>query len=260
MPSEESPHQDGGSSLDNLFDRDYLRFYAAELNDDTNDDEAQIIADILHLEDGIRILDLPCGHGRIARRLQAMGARVTGIDRCELFIQHAREDAAQHNASVNYQVGDMHDLTCEGQFDVVINWFTSFGYGDDASLRKILSHMHRALVPGGRLLLETLNLYERNLQPTESSHTKELVDDEGRHFLIDRSYYDPHDGRIHARRSIANDGQPTRTINYELRLFTLIELTSWMHEAGFSSVQAFGADGEVFRVDSTRMILVAQRN
>ncbi len=248
-----------GFAFDEFFDRDYLEFNAAELNDETNDNEAHTIAELLQLQSGTRILDLPCGHGRIARRLAAMGATVTGIDRSELFLQTARSDAAQHGVEVDYQSGDMRTLSIDGEFDVVLNWFTSFGYEGDQALRTLLTRMHRALVPGGRLLLETINLHQQDLQSHETSHTKELVTAEGTHFLIDRSYYDPHDGRIHARRFITRSGQPTRMIPWQLRLFPLTELKSWLHDAGFANVQAFGPDGEVFRCDSERLIVVAQR-
>tara|TARA_R110002096_G_scaffold114529_2_gene248434 strand:+ start:2179 stop:2973 length:795 start_codon:yes stop_codon:yes gene_type:complete len=252
-------HDANDFAFDEFFDRDYLAFYAAELNDDTNDDEAHTIAELLQLQPGLRILDLPCGHGRIARRLAAMGATITGIDRSQLFLEHARADADRHGVAVDYREGDMRTLSVDGEFDVVLNWFTSFGYDDDDTLRTQLTRMHRALVPGGRLLLETINLHQRDLQPHETSHTKELVDEHGTHFLIDRYYYDPHDGRLHARRFITRSGQATRTIPWQLRLFPLTELKTWLREAGFANVQAFSGGGEVFRCDSERLIVVAQR-
>ena len=255
-----SPPAKHAAAFDELFDQDYLEFYAAELNDDTNDDEAHTIAELLQLQPGMRILDLPCGHGRIARRLAAMGADVTGIDRSEPFLDHARTDATAHRVAIDYRSGDMRTIACENEFDVVLNWFTSFGYEDDATLRTMLKRMHRALVPGGRLLLETLNVHECNLLPGEHSHSKELRDAAGTHFLIDRASYDPHDGRLHVRRFITRSGKATRSISYQLRLFSLTELTSWLHDAGFASVQAFGSDGEVFRTDSARLIVIAQRD
>jgi SAM-dependent methyltransferase len=248
-----------GFAFDEFFDSDYLDFYAAELNDETNDNEAHTIAELLQLHPGLKILDLPCGHGRIARRLAAMGAAVTGIDRSELFLNKARSEAAQHGIEVDYRTGDMRTLAFDSEFDVVLNWFTSFGYEDDNTLRSLLKRMHRALAPGGRLLLETINLHQQNLHSHETFHTKELVTEEGTHFLIDRSYYDPHDGRIHARRSITRSGKPTRMIPWQLRIFPLTELKSWLHDAGFTNVQAFGPDSEVFRCDSERLIVVAQR-
>ena len=243
-----------------LFSQDYLDFYKEELDDETNDDEAATIAELLHLQPGLKILDLPCGHGRIARRLAAMGAMVTGIDRSELFLEHARQDARQHDIAIDYRLGDMRTLASSSEFDVVLNWFTSFGYFDDDTLQALLKRMHQALVPGGRLVLETMNLHRQALQSEESSNTKILTDESGTHFLIDRSYYDPHDGRLHTRRFITRSGQATRMTPYQLRLFGLTELKSWLHAAGFANVQAFGANAEIFRCDSDRLIVVAQRS
>ena len=255
MPAE--PH-DTHFDLDEVFGQDYLDFYAAELRDGCSDEEAELIAMLADIEAGDRVLDLPCGHGRIARRLAQRGAVVTGIDRSELFLRRARDDAKRHGVDVDFRAGDMRTLAPDASFDVLVNWFTSFGYGTDDELRQILRRMRAALAAGGRLLLETLNVHEPGLTDHETSHVKELSDDAGHHFMIDRTRFDPHDGRLHCRRFVTRSGEETRETRYSLRLFTLPELRSWLLEAGFRDVQAFGADAEVFRVDSRRMILTAR--
>ena len=45
-------------------------------------------------------------------------------------------------------------------FDVVISWFTSFGYFDDDENRRVLDEAQRVLKPGGRLAIEINNLAE----------------------------------------------------------------------------------------------------
>jgi SAM-dependent methyltransferase len=251
---------DGGE----VFGQDYLDFYAAELHAGVSDEEAELIALLTQLEAGQRVLDLPCGHGRIAERLAARGAEVTGVDRCARFLEHARAAAARRGVQVDYREGDWRALPFTAEFDVVVSWFTSFGYGDgdgedDEALQRLLRAMHRALKPGGALLVETLNLHEPGLTDHESSTTKELDDDRGRHFLIDRSRFDPNTGRLHVRRFLARSGQETRACDYALRLFSATELAAWLRAAGFDDVQTFGAEGEVFRMDSGRMVTVARR-
>ncbi|MGC6486639.1 MAG: class I SAM-dependent methyltransferase [Planctomycetota bacterium] len=247
-----------------VFGQDYLDFYAAELHAGVSDEEAELIALLLQLEAGQRVLDLPCGHGRIAERLAERGAEVTGVDRCEVFLAHARAAAARRGVQVDYRAGDWGALSFEQEFDGVVSWFTSFGYGDgdgerDDALQQQLRAMRRALRPGGLLLVETLNLHEPGLTDHESSTTKELEDEQGRHFLIDRSRFDPTTGRLHVRRFVTRSGEPTRASDYALRLFSAPELTAWLQDAGFVDVQVFGAEGEVFRVDSGRMVTVARR-
>ena len=68
-----------------------------------------------------------------------------------------------------------------------------------------------------------------------------------------------HAGRICCRRVIARRDRPLRELAYQLRLFAFPELDRWLRDAGFTDVHAFGDEGEVFRVDSRRLIVTARR-
>ncbi|MFK7743387.1 MAG: class I SAM-dependent methyltransferase [Planctomycetota bacterium] len=246
--------------LDELFDQDYLDFYERELRDDVSDDEAELIGMLACIEAGERVLDAPCGHGRIAERLARMGADVVGIDRSELFLERARASAKRRGVAVDYRHCDLRELPFVDEFDVAVTWFTSFGYDrDDDALRHVLWRLQRSLRPGGRLLIETLNVHEPGLTDYETDAVKEVRDEQGTHLLIDRTRFDPHDARLHVRRLLQRPGRPLRELSYTLRLFTFSELRSWLLDAGFAHVQAFGADAEMLRVDSRRMILVASK-
>ncbi|HEV8687634.1 MAG TPA: methyltransferase domain-containing protein [Gaiellaceae bacterium] len=68
-----------------VFDADDLYFYETRLTDERSDQEAELVWDLLGLSAGMEVLDLACGHGRIANRLAERGARVTGLDATPLF-------------------------------------------------------------------------------------------------------------------------------------------------------------------------------
>src|SRR5262249_48336245 len=57
---------------------------------DDADDDASLVERALALEPGERVLDAPCGTGRIAKRLRARGYPVVGLDATERFIREAR--------------------------------------------------------------------------------------------------------------------------------------------------------------------------
>ena len=82
-----------------LFGDDYLYFFAGHL-EERSDAETDLIWRLLELQPGMEVLDLACGHGRIANRLAARGCRVTGLDSTELFLDHARRGAAERGVSV----------------------------------------------------------------------------------------------------------------------------------------------------------------
>jgi SAM-dependent methyltransferase len=139
--------------VEELFDEDYLRFFGPRL-DETADAGAALVWDLAGLAGGSDVLDLACGHGRIANRLATRGARVTGLDAVPLFLDRARADAAARGVAVDYVHGDMRDLPWTGRFDAVVSWYTAYGYFDDDQNRAVLDGVHRALRPGGRFVVE----------------------------------------------------------------------------------------------------------
>lgn len=54
------------------------------------------------------------------------------------------------------------------------------------------------------------------------------------------------------------DGR-VRTVNFEIRMFTFVELRDWLLDAGFQRVEGFGRDGTPLTLASQRMIVRATR-
>jgi ubiquinone/menaquinone biosynthesis C-methylase UbiE len=236
-----------------VFDEDYIYFYGPQL-EAVSDAQAETIWRLLDLEPGMEVLDLACGHGRIANRLRQRGARVTGLDATALFLAHARRDAAQRGVAVDYVSGDMRSLPWpEHRFERVISWFTSFGYFDDMDNQKVLSEAHRVLRPGGRLLIENNNLAE--LLPRWLPAV--VVERDG-DFMIDRSTFEPVTGRAVTERMCVRDGK-VRRFSFSVRMFIAVELKGWLLGAGFDSVDQVDHEGAALAAGSGRMVSVAHK-
>jgi ubiquinone/menaquinone biosynthesis C-methylase UbiE len=236
-----------------VFNEDYLYFYGLRL-DGVSDAQAETVWRLLDLEPGMEVLDLACGHGRIANRLAQRGARVTGLDATPLFLEHARRDAAERGVEVNYVCGDMRSLPWpEHRFERVISWFTSFGYFDDSDNQKVLSEAHRVLRAGGRLLIENNNL--AGLLPRWLPAV--VVERDG-DFMIDRSRFEPVTGRAVTERTCIRDGH-VRRFSYSVRMFIGVELKGWLLAAGFDSVHQLDHDGAVLAAESGRMVSIAYK-
>ena len=132
-----------------VFGENYLYFYEAWLDDELSEGQAALLWQLLELTAASEVLDVPCGHGRIANRLAARGARVTGLDADAVFLGRARVDATERGVEVEYVEGDMRELRGRERFDAAVNWFTSFGYFDDEGDRTWLEAVRRTLKPGG---------------------------------------------------------------------------------------------------------------
>lgn len=93
-----------------VFGEDYLRLYGPDLTPERNAREADAVARLLALKPASKVLNLGCGHGRIANELAKRGARVTGLDTNTAFLDRARADAAAAGVDVEYVRGDMRAL------------------------------------------------------------------------------------------------------------------------------------------------------
>ncbi|MCI2421255.1 class I SAM-dependent methyltransferase [Saccharopolyspora sp. K220] len=235
-----------------LFDDDYLYFYS-ELTDARNAEDTELIWNLLRLEPGTELLDLACGHGRLANPLAARGCRVTGLDYTQVFLDKARADAETLGVQVEYVRGDMRELPWTGRFDAVINWFTAFGYFSDEGNRRVLEQVHNALRPGGKFALE-LNNVVNLLRRYQDSVVRQVGED----MAIDQHRLDPITFRSIVERTIIRDGR-IRRVPYSVRFFAFPELRDWLHQAGFREVEGYGADGAPLTAEHRRMIVIAER-
>ncbi|MEV4807902.1 methyltransferase domain-containing protein [Nonomuraea sp. NPDC049421] len=230
-----------------LFDDDYLYFFAEQL-DARADADAGLIWRLLDLRPGLEVLDLACGHGRIAGRLARRGCRVTGLDSSPVFLERARA-----GGGADYVHGDMRRLPWTGRFDRIVCWSTAFGYFSDSDNQRVLARAAAALKPGGRIAID-LNNYAAVVRGYQASTVVERDGD----LVVERHRLDLETGRNLVERTIVRDGR-VRTVPYFVRLFTFPELRHLMLAAGFTSVHAFGAEGGPLTIDSRRMIVVAGR-
>lgn len=236
-----------------LFTEDYLYFGGDAISPDISDAQAELIWRLLDVRAGADVLDLACGHGRLANRLAARGANVTGLDLTPMFLDLARAEAVARSVAVDYVLGDMRELPWTERFDIVVSWFTSFGYFDDPGNQLVLAQVAKCLRRGGRFVMD-LN----NLTGILRTYQSELVAEVDGNLMISRHRLEPVSGRNTVERIIMRDGQ-VRRVRFFVRLFAFPELRDWLLRAGFAEVQAYGDYGSELRPDSRRMIVVARR-
>ncbi len=237
-----------------LFDEDYLYFYADVLGDDRSDADARVVARLLSLQPGMRVLDIPCGEGRIAGRLARLGCEVVGLDASERLLALA----GARYPEVRFERRDMRELAYRSEFDAVVNWFTSFGYFDSATNDALLASLARALRRGGRLLLDIHNpaRLARILELTGGS-TASVAERDG-NLMVDRITYNAADQRSRTERFIVRHGR-VRRLEFSLEQVPAQQLERRLVAAGFREVQLFGRDGGSFDPNGARLIAVARR-
>ena len=139
-----------------FFDEDYLAIAQHLLNEEGSAKQAADLWAMLDLTPGCRVLDAPCGSGRISRPLALSGAVVLGVDQSETLIATAESRRGGiPDGHLRYLRHDLRTPLAETGFDVACNIFTSFGYGTEEDDLAIFRTLRNAVRPGGRVVVET---------------------------------------------------------------------------------------------------------
>jgi SAM-dependent methyltransferase len=202
--------------------------------------------------DGAAVLDLGCGTGRHARYLASRRLRVLGLDLSGHSISQARQ---REQPNLRFRRHDMRLAFGVNAFDYIVNLFTSFGYFEEpAEHLTVVRNIARALKPGGRVVLDYLNVRhaERHLIP------EELIDREGIVFRISRS---TNAGHIVKRIVVERDGDAPLEYVERVARFTLEDFRLMFALYDMKVEETYG-DYALAPFDvqtSPRLILVARR-
>ena len=198
--------------------------------------EMGFIHEALGLPTRSRVLDVPCGSGRLALGLANWQYRVTAIDQSAELIEAARHEAAQRGLELELRQGDMRHLPEDGSFDGAVCFWNSFGYFDDAGNLEFLRAVSRSLKPGGRLALDTPLLETLLLDAAQEPRVWETA---GELLALEERGYDHASGRLETTWTFIRGGQQ-EVRHMSIRLYTYRELMALLEQAGFGNHQAYG--------------------
>lgn len=217
--------------------------------------EADFLERTFQLPAGARILDVPCGMGRIALELATRGFTLTGVDLSAESIAEARELSAGAGLAIEWRHGDMRDLPWPGEFDAAFCFGNSFGYLEPAGNRDFLHAAARCLKPGGRFALETGNLAESVL-PRLKHQEWARVDDI---WFLEENRYLPEQSCMQTTYTFIRKGEATTRTGLHW-VYTAREFRGLVEEAGFGVEGWYGSlNGDRFDVGTPQLILVARK-
>jgi SAM-dependent methyltransferase len=242
--------------FEEAFDEDYLRTLPFMTPDQTLREVAFIKQSLRPPDEG-ELLDVACGYGRHAIELGQGGYRVTGVDLSLPLLIRAADESQRRSLSVNFIHADMREMAFENQFDGAYNFLTSFGYFDEEANLKVASSICRALRPGGRFLLDTIN---RDYIVSDLP-TRVWWEGDGC-VVLEEVDFNFQTSRLSVRRSIVfQDG---RQIEHDMsiRAYSLHELGKLLRQAGFRVLEVSGGvatQGYFFGSTSRSVIMLCER-
>ena len=219
--------------------------------------QAEFIAEALGLQPGENALDVCCGIGRHAIILAEMGFEIVGLDFTPHYIECAEKSAGELGKSCGFVVGDMRKIPFEAKFDAAYNFFTSWGYFDDKTNIEVLKNISRALKPGGRFLLDTMNrdFLMRNFQPCFANADGEDAD------VIQYNRFDPATSTIHGEWIYLKKREIVHHSHLDLRVYSLHEICDRFRMSGLEPVKFWGSSlGDPFDfTKSNRCVVLGKK-
>jgi SAM-dependent methyltransferase len=117
------------------------------------------------------VLDLGCGPGRVALVLVEKGFSVTSVDCIAFLLEKGRAKAKSQGLDIEWVQEDMRHFVGPEAFDLVLSFFSSYGYFDDKREDiQVLEQMFMNLREGERCLIDLAGkeVLARIFQPTMS--------------------------------------------------------------------------------------------
>jgi SAM-dependent methyltransferase len=223
--------------------------------------EADFLERALEVRPGARLLDVPCGNGRLALVLAERGYTVTGVDLSAEFLAEGQAAARRAGLTIDLREGEMSALEAllapeeRGASDGAFCFGNSFGYHDRAGTAAFLAGLAAALRPGARLAIDTGMAAESFLPELNDRRWWEV---DGMLLLVEHDY-DVAEGRLDTDYTfIAGRRRETRRACHWI--YTVGEAVHLLAGAGFAT-EALWADLErtPYEPGAPRLLLLARR-
>lgn len=242
--------------FEEIFDDDYLHTLPFMTPQQT-EREVGFLLEALQLPQGGRVLDIGCGYGRHAMEIAARGYKTVGLDLSLPLLIRATDAARRVGVNVDFVHGDMRDMTFDGEFDAAYSFFTTFGYFDDDTNRRVAVGICKALRPGGRLVLDLINRdYLIGDLPTRVWWQGDgcVVLEE-----VDFNYFT---SRLQVQRQIIIEDGRQLEQEISIRAYSLHEIGKVLHHAGFRVIEVSGGldlRGRFYGNESRQLLVVAEK-
>src|SRR5438552_1278008 len=232
-----------------------VEMWRAVPSSEDNRAEAAWIEKQLQVSPPAKVLDVPCGDGRLSLELAGRGYQMTGVDLSADFLAAAQNSAKARGLSARFEQREMRDLPWGEEFDGAFTFGNSFGYLDDEGDRDFLVAISRALKPGARYVMDTkcAETVFPNIIATKQHYefggiTTDMQD-----------HYDPLRARMDTEYTFSR-GEKRETKWARERIYTFREVRKMLESAGFEDVKGFGSmELAPLEIGSKRLFIVATR-
>jgi cyclopropane fatty-acyl-phospholipid synthase-like methyltransferase len=224
------------------------------VTEDQTREESDFIVETMNLQQGARILDVPCGLGRHSIELSRRGYQLTGLDLSAESIAEAKQNSEAAGLRIEWIQADMNALGKTfgpEQFDGAFCFGNSFGYADYDSTMDFLRALSRSLKAGGKFVLHT-GLAAESLLPNLPGRKWYKVGDM---YMLSDASYDAESSQLRTQYTFIRDGG-IQTGNAVYHLHTVAELKRLFRTCGFEVEALYSSTKrDVYRVGNPLLVV-----
>ncbi|MFW6140976.1 MAG: class I SAM-dependent methyltransferase [Candidatus Saliniplasma sp.] len=236
---------------DQWFWEDYRSILFPKERLQRTEEQVDRIEDLLNLDKDDKILDLACGIGRHAFELAERGYEVTGLDLSETYMKEASSKVK--NDDLEFVQGDMREFVKEGYYDVIINFWSSFGYfEDEMDNEKVVNNVYDSLKSDGRFLLDVMGKEIMGRLYTERDWAR--IDDG---FFLEERFLKDNGDYLESDWILIKNGK-VKEHKFLYRFYSKSEIKDLLKKAGFSNVDIYGdLYGSEYNRNADRLVAIA---
>ena len=182
---------------------------------------------------------------------------VVGYDLSLAMLARAQDEALDRGQKINFLQGDMREMAFENEFDAAYSMFTTFGYFDDETNRRVASGICRSLKPGGRFVLDLLNrdclIGDLPTRVWWQGHGCVVLEE------VDFNYFT---SRLEVQRQIILEDGRQLVQDISIRVYSLHEIGKILHHAGFRVLEVSGnfeLRNRFYGTESRQLLIVAEK-
>lgn len=148
----------------------------------------------------------------------------------------------------------MRELEFEGEFNGIINLWSSFGYFDDETNFNILKRFYTALIEDGIIVIDV-----ENRDYILKNFVYETFKEKDKIFILERRKFNAINSVVSTHRYYIGKDFRKEYVRH-IRIYSATEMINLFREAGLKETKLFGDySGEEFHVSSKRIIISGKK-
>lgn len=202
------------------------------------------------LPDNVKVLDAACGPGRYSSILAEKNIDVTGFDLAMPLLKIAYQKISKKGKIPKLLRTDIREATFRGEFDLILNMFTSFGYfeSDDENFL-FLKNARDFLTDKGVFVLDYLN--QQKVLDTLVPESSKIVENKE---VFEKRFI--RNGRVEKEIVISDDGENVKFIE-SVKLYDKNTLVDNINSLGYNILDIWGGyGGEAFDGKSSERLII----